>query len=80
MTSINFGVVAAPCCGARYLEPQFASINIEGWKEWSDGYGAKGPAATGNRGLSSLYSSGPPCPVQSVAHAVAKSWLRDEGS
>jgi len=40
MTSIDFGVVAAPCCGARYLAPQGVSINLEGWKEWSDGYGA----------------------------------------
>ena len=46
MTSIDFGAVAAPCCGARYLAPQFASINLEGWKEWSDGYGAGDRYAT----------------------------------
>ena len=40
MTSIDFGVIAAPCCGARYLAPQGVLINLEGWKEWSDGYGA----------------------------------------
>ncbi len=40
MTSIDFGVVAAPCCGARYLAPQGVFMNLEGWKEWSDGYGA----------------------------------------
>lgn len=40
MTSISFGAVAAPCCGARYLAPMSVFANLQGWREWSDGYGA----------------------------------------
>lgn len=38
MTSVSgYYVVSAPCCGALYEKTAYSSINMSGWKRWSDG-------------------------------------------
>lgn len=67
MTSIDFGIAEAPCCGARYLAPKGVFINLEGWKTWSDGYGAGDrwvtPKAVCECGCGSLFLASDVCHV-----------------
>ncbi len=31
-------ILAAPCCGARYVYPRYASMNFSAWAYWTDGW------------------------------------------
>ena len=39
MTQINgVRISATPCCGARYAQPRYASMNFSAWEYWTDGW------------------------------------------
>jgi hypothetical protein len=39
MTSVSgYSLIKAPCCGAAYTTPRYASINLTAREYWSDGY------------------------------------------